>query len=75
MRKMPPRLGAVVFDASVLGSLALGLFVALDAFWAPLSLAAACYYSGSILILGNTPGVCVYAPRPNPFTKRPAASM
>ena len=75
MRKIPARLGAVVFDASVLGSLALGLFVALDAFWAPLSLAAACYYSGSILILGNTPGVCVYAPRPNPFTKRPAASM
>lgn len=67
VQKVPPRLAAVMFDASVLGSIGLCLFVALGAFWAPLSVAAACYYSGSILILGNTPGVCVYAPRPPQF--------
>jgi len=24
-----------------------------------------CYYAGGILILGNSPGVCLFAPRPH----------
>jgi hypothetical protein len=39
--------------------------VVLGAFWAPLSVAVAAYYFGSILILGNTPGVCLFASHGN----------
>ena len=45
------------------GGIASGLYLVVGAFWAPLSLAIAAYYFGSILVLGNTPGVCLVASR------------
>jgi transcriptional regulator with XRE-family HTH domain len=58
-----PRLRAVALDLFVLGVVGLGLFVVFGTVWAPLSLAIAAYYAGSILLLGNTPGVCLFATR------------
>lgn len=63
IRSLRPRLRAIALDAFVLSIVALGLFVVLGVFWAPLSAAVAAYYFGSILILGNTPGVCLFASR------------
>lgn len=61
IRSLRPRLRAVALDAFVLSVIGLSLFVVLGAFWAPLSVAVAAYYFVSILILGNTPGVCLFA--------------
>ena len=61
IRSLRPRLRAVALDAFVLSVVGLSLFVVLGTFWAPLSVAVAAYYFGSILILGNTPGVCLFA--------------
>jgi hypothetical protein len=58
------RIAAVAFDAFVLSVVGLAMFLALGAFWAPLAVAAAVYYFGSVLALGSTPGVCIFAPRP-----------
>jgi transcriptional regulator with XRE-family HTH domain len=65
IRSLRPRLRAVALDAFVLSVVGLSLFVVLGAFWAPLSVAVAAYYFGSILILGNTPGVCLFASHGN----------
>ena len=61
IRAIPTRLRAVAFDAFAVSVIALSLFIAFGAFWAPLGAAVAAYYFGSILILGNTPGVCLFA--------------
>jgi transcriptional regulator with XRE-family HTH domain len=55
------RVGAVAIDALVLGAVSIGLFVVLGEFWAPLAITTVCYYVGSTLLLGNTPGVCLFA--------------
>ncbi len=60
IRAFRPRLRAVALDAFVLSAVGLILFVMLGVAWAPLSGAVAAYYFGSILILGNTPGVCLF---------------
>jgi transcriptional regulator with XRE-family HTH domain len=52
---------AAAVDLFVLSVMGLVLFVVLGMFWAPLCLAMAAYYAGSILLLGNTPGVCLFA--------------
>jgi transcriptional regulator with XRE-family HTH domain len=52
---------AVAVDFFVLSVMALALFAVLGMFWAPAFLATAAYYSVSILVLGNTPGVCLFA--------------
>src|SRR5262245_50512900 len=54
IRAIPTRLRAVAFDAFAVAVIALSLFVAFGAFWAPLGGAVAIYYFASILILGNT---------------------
>ncbi len=72
---LPPRLNAVGFDVAVLGAVSVVLFVALGMFWAPLCFAAFVYYCGGILVLGNTPGVCLFAPSNRPPTpEQPGAS-
>ncbi len=63
IRELPSRVSAVAVDAFVLSVIGLSLFLVLGAFWMPLSVAALGYYFGSILILGNTPGVCLFASR------------
>ena len=58
------RLAAAAWDAGTTLALALVAFILIDAFWASLAGAMLCYYLGGILVLGNTPGVCLFAPRP-----------
>lgn len=55
------RLFAAAVDLFVLSVMGLALFAVLGMFWAPMCLATAAYYSVSILLLGNTPGVCLFA--------------
>src|SRR5262245_38329041 len=62
------RVSAVAFDAFVLGVVGITAFLVAGAFWAPLAVTAAIYYFGSILVLGNTPGVYFFAPRSRPPT-------
>jgi hypothetical protein len=38
------------------------LFVVVNEFWRPFGMTALGYYVGSIVILGNTPGVSLFAP-------------
>jgi hypothetical protein len=61
LREARRRVTAIAADAMVVGGIAGGLYLVVDAFWAPLSLVIAAYYFGSILVLGNTPGVCLAA--------------
>jgi hypothetical protein len=60
--RMRQRWAAVACDAGVLVAVALCVFIALDKFWLPLGIAMIGYYVGGILLLGNTPGVCLLAP-------------
>ena len=59
------RLAAVAYDGGVVSALALCMFIAFDRFWLPLGVTMIGYYVGGILLLGNTPGVCLLAPEPN----------
>jgi len=68
IRAIPTRLRAVVFDAFAVSVIALSLFIVFGAFWAPLGGAVAAYYFASILILGNTPGVCLFAKAAAPMS-------
>jgi hypothetical protein len=64
------RLAAAACDAATTVALALTAFVFIDEFWAPLGVATLCYYVGGILMLGNTPGICLLAPRSNEGVSR-----
>jgi transcriptional regulator with XRE-family HTH domain len=55
------RLGAIGTDLAIFGVISMGFGAALEDFWMPLAIAMAGYYAGGILILGNTPGVCLSA--------------
>jgi len=59
---MRQRWAAVACDAGVVIAIAAGMFVALGEFWLPLAVSTLGYYLGGILLLGNTPGVCLWAP-------------
>jgi len=57
------RWAAAVWDLGSLVAVALSIFVFMDAFWMPLGVTALCYYVGGIIFLGNSPGVCLFAPK------------
>lgn len=57
------RLAAVAWDVGSMLAVAVIAFMFIDRFWAPLAITMLCYYGGGILILGNSPGVCLFAPR------------
>jgi hypothetical protein len=61
---MRERLIAVACDGGVVIAIALCMFVVFGHFWLPLGVAMIGYYLGGILLLGNTPGVCLWAPQP-----------
>jgi transcriptional regulator with XRE-family HTH domain len=63
LRRLRHRLAAVAWDAGSMLAVAVAAFMLIDRFWAPLAITMLCYYSGGILLLGNTPGVCLFAPR------------
>jgi transcriptional regulator with XRE-family HTH domain len=56
------RLAAAGCDAGVIAVIALCVFIATDMFWLPVAVVTVGYYLGGILLLGNTPGVCLLAP-------------
>lgn len=57
------RWAAAACDAGASCAIALALFPVLGHFWTSFAVAMLCYYFGGILILGNTPGVCLFAPQ------------
>jgi hypothetical protein len=59
---MRQRWAAVACDAAVVIAVAAGVFVAFGQFWLPLGVSTLGYYWGGIVLLGNTPGVCLWAP-------------
>jgi helix-turn-helix protein len=59
---MRHRLAAVACDAGVVLAIALSVFVVSGIFWLPLAVSMLGYYFLGILLLGNTPGVCLWAP-------------
>src|SRR6202011_2468631 len=58
------RLSAAACDVGVIAAVGVGLFVVLDRFWMPFCVSTLLYYVVGILVLGNTPGVCLFAPAP-----------
>jgi transcriptional regulator with XRE-family HTH domain len=52
---------AIACDAAIIGTVGLTMYMVLGAVWMPLCVALAGYYAGGILLLGNTPGVCLSA--------------
>ena len=69
LNTMRDRCAAVACDAGVVTAIAAAVFVASGKFWLPFGVAMLGYYLGGILLLGNTPGVCLFAA---PATRRPA---
>jgi len=59
---MRQRWAAVACDGGVLAVIAICVFIVSEKFWLPFGIAMIGYYVGGILLLGNTPGVCLLAP-------------
>jgi hypothetical protein len=57
------RLMAIGWDAGTLLVIAISAYLVLGVFWMPLAVTTMAYYLGGILLLGNTPGVCIFAPK------------
>ena len=57
------RWAAAAWDLGSLVAVAVSIFVFMNTFWMPLGITALCYYVGGILFLGNSPGVCLFAPK------------
>ena len=56
------RSAAVAVDASITALVGVALYLTLGSVWIPLTIFMACYYWGGILLLGNSPGVCLQGP-------------
>jgi hypothetical protein len=69
------RWAAVACDAGVVVAIAVSVFVACGTFWLPLAVAMLGYYLGGILLLGNTPGVCLCAPGSSRVRTRAMATV
>jgi transcriptional regulator with XRE-family HTH domain len=61
LRAARTRGAAVAWDVGVVLVIAMSLFVLLGHFWRPLGIFVLAYYTSGILLLGNTPGVCLFA--------------
>jgi transcriptional regulator with XRE-family HTH domain len=55
------RWAAIACDATVILTIGLAMYLAMGTLWMPLCVALIGYYAGGILLLGNTPGVCLCA--------------
>jgi transcriptional regulator with XRE-family HTH domain len=62
LSRVPHRLAAALWDVATPMGLALLVYLLLDRFWIPLAVILAAYHAGSVLALGNTPGVYFFAP-------------
>ena len=65
LTEMRQRAIAAACDGGVVLAMALCGFVVFEKFWLPLGVAMLAYYLGGILVLGNTPGVCLLAVDPD----------
>ena len=65
LEKIGARVKAASWDCTMTLALGLVAFLVLGTFWTPFAVVTLCYYAGGILILGNSPGVCLFAPRPH----------
>jgi hypothetical protein len=72
---MRHRLAAIACDAGVVIAIALSVFVVSGLFWLPLAVAMLGYYLLGILLLGNTPGVCLWAPISSRVSARATMAM
>jgi len=61
LRAVRTRGAAVAWDVGVVLVIAMSLFVLLGQFWRPLGIFVLAYYTSGIFLLGNTPGVCLFA--------------
>jgi transcriptional regulator with XRE-family HTH domain len=68
---MGPRWAAAAWDVCVLMAIGLLFFAAFNRFWMPLAIATLLYYAVGILVLGNTPGVSLFAPTPGERARPP----
>jgi transcriptional regulator with XRE-family HTH domain len=73
VRSLHRRLAAAACDALFVMVLGLVVYAMLGVWWMPLCMVLVGYYAGSVLLLGNTPGVCVCAPGRAPASPPPAA--
>ena len=64
LRDVRKRWAAAACDAGVSCVIALCAFIVLGHFWTPLGVSMLCYYAGGVVLLGNTPGVYLFAPDP-----------
>jgi transcriptional regulator with XRE-family HTH domain len=62
LRGMKSRLSAVACDLGATLAFALVAYMFFQSFWAPLGVFMLCYYLCGVLVLGNTPGVSLFAP-------------
>jgi transcriptional regulator with XRE-family HTH domain len=65
LKNVGARLKAAAWDTGATLVLALVAFLVLGSFWTPFAIVTIAYYAGGILILGNSPGVCLFAPKPH----------
>ena len=61
LRAVRSRGSAVAWDVGVVLLVAMSLFLLLGQFWRPLGIFVLAYYTSGIFLLGNTPGVCLFA--------------
>jgi transcriptional regulator with XRE-family HTH domain len=62
LEEVKRRWAAAACDVGVVAAIAMLLFTVVNEFWRPFGVTALGYYVGSIIILGNTPGVSLFAP-------------
>jgi len=62
LQEVKRRWAAAACDVGVVIAIAVLLFLVVNEFWRPFGVIALGYYVGSIVILGNTPGVSLFAP-------------
>jgi hypothetical protein len=56
------RWAAAACDATLIAAMGLAMYAVIGKLWMPLCVVSSGYYGGGILLLGNTPGVCLWAP-------------
>ena len=63
LKRIGARAKAVGWDSAATLALGAIAFLILGTFWTPFAIVTLCYYTAGILILGNSPGVYLFAPK------------
>ena len=75
LKKAGARVKAAGWDCAATLTLGLIAFLVLGSFWTPFAVVTLCYYAAGILILGNSPGVCLFAPKPHDDTPQTPSAL